>query len=154
MLLNQPVESPPWRPVVTAIYQGWTELASCWTVASGTSSYSIRGTLFLSFLLQSQNKLTSLYSVLDELRRSYATPSAGMEIPITIFTYISHSQEKESYNFKVKILFSFNLSFSQVCFRNRRNRTDLFFPTNCVAFHWKISISIHTSMHGSYFILF
>ena len=38
---------------------------------SGTSSYSVRGTLFLSFLLQSQNKLTSLYSVLDELRRSY-----------------------------------------------------------------------------------
>ena len=68
--------------------------------------------LFLSFLIQSQNKLTSLYSVLDELRRSYATRSAGMENPITILTYISHSQEKENYNFKVKINFSFNLSFS------------------------------------------
>ena len=117
---------------------------------SGTSSYSVRATLFLSFLLQSQNKFTSLYSVLDELRRSYATPSAGVENPITTFTYISHSQEKESYNFKVEINFSFNLSFSYVCFRNRRNRTDLFFPTNCAAFQWKISISIHTSMHGSY----
>ena len=51
-------------------------------------------------------------SVLDELRRSYATPSAGMESPIIIFTYISHSQEKESCNFKVKTHFSFNLSFS------------------------------------------
>ena len=79
---------------------------------SGTSSYSVRETLFLSFLLPSQNKLTSLYSVLDELRRSYATPYSGRENPITTFTYISDSQEKESYNFKVKINFSFNLSFS------------------------------------------
>ena len=79
---------------------------------SGTSSYSVRGTLFFSLLLQSQNKLTSLYSVLDELRRSYATPSTGKENPITSFTYISHSQEKGSYNFEVKINFSFNLSFS------------------------------------------
>ena len=121
---------------------------------SGTSSYSVRGTLFLPFLLENQNKLTSLHSVLDELRRSYATPSPGMENPITSFTYISHSQEKESYNFKVKINFSFNLSFSYVCFGNRRNRTDLFSPTNYVVFQWKISISIHTSMHGSYSFCF
>ena len=50
----------------------------------------------LNFLAQIRpSKFTSLYSVLDELRRSYATPSTGMENPITIFTYISHSQEKE-----------------------------------------------------------
>ena len=36
----------------------------------------------------------------------------GVPRPITIFTYISHSQEKESCNFKVKIHFSFNLSSS------------------------------------------
>ena len=113
-------------------------------------SYSVRGTLLLSFFLQSQNKLPSLDWVLDELRRGYATPSAGMENPITIFTYISHSQVKESYNFKVKINFSYNLSFSYVSLRNRRNRTDLFSPMNCAAFQWKISIFIHTSMHGSY----
>ena len=51
-------------------------------VVSSAFSYSVRGTLFLSFLLQSQKKLTSFYLVLDELRRSYATPSAGMENPI------------------------------------------------------------------------
>ena len=68
-------------------YKGWTELASCWIVESGTSSYSVRGTSFLPFLLESQNKLTLLYSVLDDLRHSYATPSAGMENPITIYIY-------------------------------------------------------------------
>ena len=121
---------------------------------SGTCSYSVRGTLFLSFLLQSQNKLTSLYSVLGELRRSYATPSAGMENPITIFTYISHSQEKESYNCQVKINFSFNLSFSQVCFRNRRNRTDLFSPRTAQLFNAK-NFNLHTHVDAwKLFILF
>ena len=136
-------------------YEGWTELVSCWIFVSGTSSYSVRGTLFLSFLLQSQNKLTSPYSVLDELRRSYATPSAGMENPITIFTYISHSQEKESYNFKVEINFSFNLSFSYVCFRNRRNRTDLFSPRTAQLFNGKFqSPYTRRCMEAIYFILF
>ena len=142
---------PPSRGHRHISNKGWTELASCWIVASSTSSYSVRGTLFLLFLLQDQNKLTSLYSVLNELRRSNATPSAGMENPITIFTYISHSQEKESHNFKVKINFSFNLSFSYVCFRNRRNRTDLFSPRTAQLFNGKFkSPLIHTLMHESY----
>ena len=71
-----------------------------------------------------------------------------VQLPVS-HTFRIHKRRKATI-LKVKIRFSFNLSFSYVCVRNRRSRTNFFFPTNCTVFRWKISISIHTLMHGSY----